>query len=147
MDDKNQEEIIEDTPPASDAEEKPETAETQETPEVPDSPAQVEAEEPEAGKRIRINNLSPRQLLELDTCTRCSECVQWCPVYAQDEKDDLTPRAKAKAFRKILRVQDGIPSNPARKTAATGGVLSTTCGTRCKFQEFCRRNVGVCSYR
>lgn len=107
MDDKEREEIIEDTLPASETEEKSETAET---PDAPDSPAQVEADEPGAGKRIRIENLSPRQLLELDTCTRCSECVQWCPVYAQDEKYDLTPRAKAKAFRKILRAQDGILS-------------------------------------
>ena len=110
MDDLKREEIIEDTRPASDAEEKSETAEASETPDVQDSPAQVEADGPGAGKRIRIENLSPRQLLELDTCTRCSECVQWCPVYAQDEKDDLTPRAKAKAFRKILRAQDGILS-------------------------------------
>jgi len=62
------------------------------------------------GGRIRVHNLSPRQLLELETCTRCGECVQWCPVYAQDQKEDLTPRAKAKAFRKILRAQDGILS-------------------------------------
>ena len=90
MDDKEREEIIEDTLPASDAEEKSETAEAPETPDVPDSPVQVEVDEPGAGRRIRIDNLSPRQLLELDTCTRCSECVQWCPVYAQDEKYDLT---------------------------------------------------------
>ncbi len=69
-----------------------------------------ERKEPSAGKRIRVYNLSPRQLLELDTCTRCSECVQWCPVYAQDEKEEITPRAKAKAFGKILRAQDGILS-------------------------------------
>ncbi len=62
----------------------------------------------EGERRIRIHNLSPRQLLELETCTRCGECVQWCPVYAQDDKEDLTPRAKAKAFRKILRAQDGL---------------------------------------
>ena len=67
-----------------------------------------ERKEPSAGKRIRVYNLSARQLLELDTCTRCSECVQWCPVYAQDEKEEITPRAKAKAFGKILRAQDGI---------------------------------------
>ncbi len=107
MDDKKQEELIEGTPQESDAEEKPAAVEA---PDVPDAAAQVEADEPATGKRIRVQNLSPRQLLELDTCTRCSECVQWCPVYAQDEKDDLTPRAKAKAFRKILRAQDGILS-------------------------------------
>ncbi len=107
MDDKELEEPIEDNLPESGPEEKRDTAETRD---VPDSPAQVEADEPAAGKRIRVQNLSPRQLLELDTCTRCSECVQWCPVYEQDEKYDLTPQAKAKAFRKILQAQDGILS-------------------------------------
>ncbi len=58
--------------------------------------------------QILIDNLSPRQLLELDACTRCGECVTWCPVYAQDSRLELTPRAKARAFRKILRAQDGL---------------------------------------
>ena len=107
MDDKEQEAPVEDTLPASDPAEKPGTAEGEE---VTDSSDPAEAKEAATGKRIRVNNLSPRQLLELDTCTRCSECVEWCPVYAQDEKDDLTPRAKAKAFRKILSAQDGILS-------------------------------------
>jgi heterodisulfide reductase subunit D len=68
--------------------------------------------EPEAAlcPRIRVDNLSPRQLLELEACTRCGECVQWCPVYAQDPKEELTPRQKAKTFRKILREQDGVLS-------------------------------------
>ena len=44
MDDKEREEIIEDSLPASDAEEKSETVEAPEAPDVPDSPAQVEAD-------------------------------------------------------------------------------------------------------
>ena len=75
------------------------------------NPSDVEEiSEPASDRRIRVRNLSPRQLLELETCTRCGECVDWCPVYAQDPKEDLTPRAKAKAFRKIMRAQDGILS-------------------------------------
>ena len=66
------------------------------------------AQEPDACPRIRVCNLSPRQLLELETCTRCGECVEWCPVHAQDAREALTPRGKARAFRKILRAQDGI---------------------------------------
>ncbi len=70
-------------------------------------------EEDSPSRRIIVDNLSPRQLLELDACTRCSECVQWCPVYAQDEKEDLTPRSKANAFKKIIRAQDGVLSTIA----------------------------------
>jgi heterodisulfide reductase subunit D len=107
MEDKEREEPIEDTPPDPEDGEKPDTEDAREEPVSSDS---VKTEGIEADKRIRVDNLSPRQLLELETCTRCSECVQWCPVYAQDEKDDLTPRTKAKAFRKIMRAQDGILS-------------------------------------
>ncbi len=57
---------------------------------------------------VRVENLSPRQLLELDACTRCSECVRWCPVYAQDERRSLTPRAKARTFKKILKGECGL---------------------------------------
>ncbi len=107
MDDKERGNPLEEHSPEAEREQGPETVEA---PEAPVSTATDEPEGTAAGRRIRVQNLSPRQLLELDTCTRCSECVEWCPVYAQDAKDDLTPRAKAKAFRKILRAQDGILS-------------------------------------
>jgi heterodisulfide reductase subunit D len=124
MDDKEREEPIEDQLQESKTGETPEKAAVLEGPEAPET---VEPEGTGSGRRIRVHNLSPRQLLELDTCTRCSECVEWCPVYAQDPKEDLTPRAKAKAFRKILRAQDGIVSMlvppdswPARKLDLKG---------------------------
>jgi len=87
-------------------------------------------------KRIRVKNLSPRQLLELETCTRCGECVQWCPVYAQDPKEDLTPRAKAKAFRKILRAQDGIVSMLIRPDSRLGRKLDLAGKQKSRIERF-----------
>lgn len=59
-------------------------------------------------KKINVDNLSPRQIMELDACTRCGECLQWCPVYNQDEREGVTPRSKATRFRKILSSQHGL---------------------------------------
>ena len=47
---------------------------------------------------INIDNLSMRQLMELDACTRCGECSIWCPAYEQDKKEGITPRGRAKAL-------------------------------------------------
>ncbi len=58
--------------------------------------------EPTDNKKLIVDNLSPRQIIELDACTRCGECLEWCPVYNQDEREGVTPRAKATRFKKIL---------------------------------------------
>lgn len=54
------------------------------------------------------SRLSPRrftfmQLMELDACTRCGECITWCPTY--NEKTDLdaiTPLQKIETTRRAL---------------------------------------------
>ena len=56
------------------------------------------------GKIIDVSNLS----WELDACTRCGECVVWCPVYAQDPKESITPRDKLHVFRKIIAAQHSL---------------------------------------
>jgi len=67
-----------------------------------------EPKQPARNTKIPIENLSPRQMIELDACTRCGECVDWCPVYNQDERERITPRSKATRFRKILSSQYGL---------------------------------------
>jgi len=64
--------------------------------------------EPTDNKKLIVDNLSPRQIIELDACTRCGECVEWCPVYNQDEREGVTPRSKATRFKKILSSQYGL---------------------------------------
>jgi len=59
-------------------------------------------------KKIDIAKLSPRQLLELDACTRCGECTNWCPVYDQDNREALNPRGRAAVFKDIILRQHGI---------------------------------------
>lgn len=57
---------------------------------------------------INIDNLSMRQLMELDACTRCGECSIWCPAYEQDKNEGITPRGRAKAFKDIIKAQHGL---------------------------------------
>ena len=71
-------------------------------PVAPDTSAQVPA------PKLPIEKLSARQMLELDACTRCGECSNWCPAYDQDQREPLTPRGRATQFRDIIARQYGM---------------------------------------
>ncbi len=49
---------------------------------------------------------SPIQMLELDACTRCQECVRACPVAALDRNTD--PMERIDGWRKIVDRQTGL---------------------------------------
>jgi heterodisulfide reductase subunit D len=57
---------------------------------------------------MKLSNLSPKQLIEIDACTRCGECLKYCPVYAQKGEEDIDPRGKIQAFKSFIRSQYGI---------------------------------------
>ncbi len=67
-------------------------------------------EEEKEVRKIPIDNLSFRQILELDACTRCGECVSWCPVHDQDPNRGLTPEGKIRSLKKIITSQHGLRS-------------------------------------
>jgi ferredoxin len=56
---------------------------------------------------MKLSSLSPKQLVEIDACSRCSECLKYCPAYAQ------------KVRRVSILVERFRPSNPL--SAATMG--------------------------
>lgn len=62
----------------------------------------------EEAREIPIHQLDMKRLIELDACTRCGECLTWCPVYDQDSKEDIVPRRKVIDFLKIARSQNGF---------------------------------------
>ena len=59
-------------------------------------------------RELPLQSLSMRQLIELDACTRCGECLNWCPVYDQDARESLIPRRKVIDFLRIARAQHGL---------------------------------------
>lgn len=80
------------------------------------------------------------QLLELDGCTRCGECVLWCPTFSEKpEQDAITPLRKIEATRRFIRRQNGLlarlfgrraPEMEAIQTHSAGTYDCTLCG-RC----------------
>ena len=57
---------------------------------------------------IDISKLSSRHLLEIDACTRCGECLNSCPVYAEREDEGFNPRGKIQNLKKFIRGQYGL---------------------------------------
>ncbi len=57
---------------------------------------------------IPLHSLKMKQMIELDACTRCGECLSWCPVYEQDAKEAIVPRRKVIDFLKIAKAQQGF---------------------------------------
>jgi heterodisulfide reductase subunit D len=46
------------------------------------------------------------QLIELDACTRCGECVTWCPTFQEKQMlEEITPLRKIERLRSFLRGQ------------------------------------------
>lgn len=69
--------------------------------------------------------LTRRQLIELNACTRCGECREWCPVFAQDQREELTARAKLGALSSFV---DGTLSEPERQKLIDALYECSACG-------------------
>ncbi len=70
--------------------------------------AEITAGDNDTAQKINIEKFSPRQLMELDACTRCGECSNWCPAYDQDKREPLTPRGRAARFKDLVTRQHGV---------------------------------------
>ena len=58
---------------------------------------------------INTNNLTAVQLMELDACSRCGECVNWCPTYdASGQDPGLAPRDKILRWREFMNQSYGL---------------------------------------
>jgi len=58
---------------------------------------------------IDTKNLTAVQLMELDSCTRCGECVKWCPTYAASgQKPGLAPRDKILRWKQFMDRSYGL---------------------------------------
>jgi len=106
-----------------------------------------EVKEREKGTRLDISHFTGRQVLELLACTRCGECIQWCPTYTQypvdveAERDAITPLDKITTLRSFLLGQytgplgrlfgHRAPDDAGLERYATGAYGCTLCG-RCQ---------------
>jgi len=52
--------------------------------------------------------LSPQQLLELDACTQCGECLGVCPVQEVTGNPAISPPEKIRMFREFIKASEGL---------------------------------------
>lgn len=93
---------------------------------------------------ITLENFTPTQLMEYDACTRCGECVKYCPTYNARNKDqNIEPRDKILRWREFVTKSYGwkaklfgpeaIPQEEIKKytddlyNCTTCGMCGTVC--------------------
>jgi len=59
-------------------------------------------------KESFIGNLTPMHVMELDACTQCGECLQYCPVQAVTGKPAISPPEKIRMFREFIKATGGL---------------------------------------
>jgi len=59
-------------------------------------------------KRSFSHELLPRQVLEIDACTQCGECLKHCPIQDVHKNPLIAPPEKIRMFREFLRSTDGL---------------------------------------
>jgi heterodisulfide reductase subunit D len=102
-------------------------------------------------ERSFTEDLSPRQILEIDACTQCGECLKHCPVQDVTGNPTVSPPEKIRMFREFIRASDGLkarlfgPGEVDRKLLEdfTRAVFECTtcgaCGQNCPVGIFTQR--------
>jgi len=72
----------------------------------------VRSTNPPIHQSTRLSKVDPslftvRQLLELEGCTRCGECITWCPTFAEKEIDEITPLDKIHTLKGFIKGEYG----------------------------------------
>jgi len=55
--------------------------------------------------KLDLSHFTVKQLVELDSCTRCGECVKACPTYVEAGNQEITPLKKIERVRSFARAQ------------------------------------------
>ena len=94
---------------------------------------------------------SSRQILEIDACTQCGECLKHCPVQDVTGNPSVSPPEKIRMFREFIRSTEGLkatlfgPKEVDRKLLEdfTRAVYECTtcgaCGQNCPVGIFTQR--------
>lgn len=58
--------------------------------------------------RSFIEGLSRQQIIEIDTCTQCGECLNKCPVQEVASNPAVSPPEKIRMFREFIKATEGL---------------------------------------
>ncbi|UCC65469.1 MAG: (Fe-S)-binding protein, partial [Anaerolineae bacterium] len=92
------------------------------------------------GKKINLRLFTVKQLLELEGCTRCGECISTCPTYAETLNEAITPLDKIATLKGFIKGEYGgflgrlfgnRPPTDGALEQFTGGVYDCTMCARC----------------
>lgn len=84
-----------------------------------------------------IKELSKLQLVELDACVGCGECLNWCPIQDVTKDPTISPPAKIRDYRKFVHGGGGLkaklfgnsfPDDESIKKFMEAVYTCTTCG-------------------
>lgn len=91
---------------------------------------------------MRLEHFSMSQLLELDACTRCGQCVEWCPTFAETQDDAVHPLGKIAREKELIRSEFGLRALLFGKRNFNGKLDTLSSGIyRC---TLCARCAVVC---
>lgn len=76
---------------------------------------------------ITTDRLTATQLMEIDACTRCNECLNWCPVYEEINQGTFTPEGHAN-----LTSKDTLDFTPKNKLNTWRIFMNKSYGLRAK---------------
>jgi heterodisulfide reductase subunit D len=88
-------------------------------------------------KRSFTEELTPLQVLEIDSCTQCGECLKHCPVQDVTGNPTVSPPEKIRMFREFIGAGEGLKARLFGKGEASKKLLEdftravyecTTCG-------------------
>lgn len=90
-------------------------------------------------KQLKLSGYAAKQLMELDGCTRCGECVAWCPTFAENQQELTHPLGKIARLKGWIWRQYGLrarlfgprPIEDAELAEYSKGVFSCTLCARC----------------
>ncbi len=91
---------------------------------------------------MNLDHFSITQLVELDACTRCGQCVDWCPTFSEVKDDSVHPLGKIAREKELIHSQFGLRARLFGKRNLNGKVAELSKGLyRC---TLCARCAVVC---
>lgn len=59
-------------------------------------------------RKCFTENLTPQQLIELDACTQCGECLKFCPIQDVNSNPTISPPEKIRVFKEFIKATEGL---------------------------------------